>query len=131
MLPSSPNLLQTSPLVVWPVHCRCLLFTLWTLPEPDSPTITKVPTENDNSTVSSMSTKRLSLPMVFKVFTEDSSSPASESSSTEDSTSDFTTLSDHWSSEKKVMPVPVSSWDGLSPLSVDWLLTQLIPSEGV
>jgi hypothetical protein len=87
--------------------------------------------ENDNSTDSSMSTKRLLLPMVSKVSTEDSLSRALVSSSTEDSTSDSTIPFDQSFSEKKVPLVPVSFWDGLSLLSVDWLLTQLIPSEGV
>merc|ERR1712187_594752 len=103
------------------------LSTLWTSPEPDLPTTPKVKTVNDNTTVSSMSTRRLLLPTVLEVSTEVSSSPASVSSSTEVFTSVFTTPSNHSSSETPDLPSSPSSSVGLLPLFLVLLPTQLTP----
>merc|ERR1739847_114122 len=126
--PTPANSPPTSPLVDSPDPCPSPSSTPSTLPVPSSPTMLRARTASASTTVLSMSTRRPSPPTVSAVFTVDSSSPASVSSSTVVSTSVFTTPSSPCSWVTTLVSSPPSFSDGLSLLCLVWLLTPSIPS---
>ena len=128
----SPGSSETSPQEdsLDPAHSSSS--TLWTTPEPDSPTTWRTPrrVEPNNSQDSSTSTRRPSPPTVSSDSTEDSSSPASVSSSTEVSTSVSTTPSRlSYQPTSRTTSSPTSPSDGSSPSELVLLPTPSTPSE--